>query len=202
MQSGLARWPKRRTSLSPGTSTRSTITSGDGSLLAGSAQVQTSPMRCCFSRRPPQPTSPEPSCMSMEAASPLGKQMTAPGAVVDLTLEFQQGMPVVAPWPAPLVLPFATHESSRHEGLGAEDDVFTYAATYVSTLDHAGTHVDAPYHFDLKGATIDMSPLGWFAGKAVCLDVSSVGDRGRSRGDEGAGRRDRRGRIHRRRADR
>jgi kynurenine formamidase len=103
--------------------------------------------------------------------------MKVSSVVVDLTLEFRHGMPVVAPWPPPLVLPFATHESSRHEALGEEDDVFTYAATYVSTLDHAGTHVDAPYHYDPRGATIDRCPLGWFAGKAVCLDVSSVRDR-------------------------
>ena len=86
-------------------------------------------------------------------------------------------MPVVAPWPAPIVLPFATHDSSRGEGLGEEGDPFTYAATYVSTLDHAGTHVDAPYHYDAAGATIDECPLDWFAGTAVCLDVSEVGDR-------------------------
>lgn len=39
------------------------------------------------------------------------------------------------------------------------------------TATHVGTHVDAPYHFDPDGATIDELPLDRFHGRGVVLDV-------------------------------
>jgi kynurenine formamidase len=52
---------------------------------------------------------------------------------------------------------------------GAMDEVTTYT--------HAGTHVDAPYHFGpicngKRAATVDELPLDWFYGDAVLLDFS------------------------------
>jgi kynurenine formamidase len=54
--------------------------------------------------------------------------------------------------------------------LGAMDIVETYT--------HAGTHIDAPYHFGPgnnghKTKTIDELPLEWFYGDALLLDFSS-----------------------------
>ena len=45
---------------------------------------------------------------------------------------------------------------------------------YLSMSDHAGTHVDAPRHFnpDPKAAGIDEVPLEEFFTEAVCLDLS------------------------------
>jgi kynurenine formamidase len=53
---------------------------------------------------------------------------------------------------------------------GANDDVDTYT--------HAGTHVDAPYHFGpmlngKKAPTVDKLPLTMFYGDAVMLDFSA-----------------------------
>jgi len=36
----------------------------------------------------------------------------------------------------------------------------------------SGSHVDAPYHFDSKGKTIDKMDLSYFMGKALIIDVS------------------------------
>jgi arylformamidase len=37
---------------------------------------------------------------------------------------------------------------------------------------HVGTHLDAPYHFDSNGASIDQLTLGAFMGAAVVIDLS------------------------------
>jgi arylformamidase len=39
---------------------------------------------------------------------------------------------------------------------------------------HTGTHVDAPFHFDEAGATIDQMPLEAFAGPALFIDLRGV----------------------------
>ena len=39
---------------------------------------------------------------------------------------------------------------------------------------HLGTHVDAPYHFDPAGATLDQMPLERYAGEGICLDLRQV----------------------------
>lgn len=103
---------------------------------------------------------------SAAAREPLVK--TGRGTIlVDLTLELANGMPVSAPYPAPVVLPFAAHE----DGGGT-------AATYLATTEHVATHVDAPLRFAPKRAAIDEMPLDWFTGKAVCLDLRRIPDRG------------------------
>jgi hypothetical protein len=37
--------------------------------------------------------------------------------------------------------------------------------------DHTGTHVDAPFHHDDEGATIDRMPIDAFAGPALFMDL-------------------------------
>jgi arylformamidase len=39
---------------------------------------------------------------------------------------------------------------------------------------HTGTHVDAPFHFDDDGATIDQMPLAAFMGPAALIDLREV----------------------------
>jgi kynurenine formamidase len=69
-----------------------------------------------------------------------------------------------------VVAPFSTHDEVR------EVDGYKFsAATLVLAMgDHAGTHVDAPCHFDARpGAkSIDQMPLENFFTEAVCLDLS------------------------------
>jgi kynurenine formamidase len=58
----------------------------------------------------------------------------------------------------------------------AGNTVFTSKAMYLSMSDHAGTHVDAPVHFDPRpgAASIDEVPLEDFYTPAICLDLSHV----------------------------
>jgi kynurenine formamidase len=53
---------------------------------------------------------------------------------------------------------------------------FTSKAYALSLSDHAGTHVDAPCHFnpDPKAPSIDQVPLENFYTEAICLDLSHV----------------------------
>jgi kynurenine formamidase len=98
--------------------------------------------------------------------------------LVDLTLPLSNGMPMVKPWPSPVVLTYVTHAQAQADGLGDADDPFTYSATFLATLDHAATHVDAPSHYDPAGISIDNCPLEWFVGRAICLDLSHIPDLG------------------------
>ena len=58
----------------------------------------------------------------------------------------------------------------------AGNTVFTSKAMYLSMSDHAGTHVDAPVHFDPRpgAASIDEVPLEDFYTSAICLDLSHI----------------------------
>lgn len=58
----------------------------------------------------------------------------------------------------------------------AGNTVFTSKALSIAMSDHAGTHVDAPVHFDPRpGArSIDQVPLESFYTEAICLDLSHV----------------------------
>lgn len=101
--------------------------------------------------------------------------------LVDLTLELAHGMPVSASTklylPRPIILPLVTHEQARAEGLGTADDPLTFAGDLLTLVDHAGTHVDAPYHVDPNGTTMGEMPLDWFTGTSVCLDLRHLPDR-------------------------
>ena len=58
----------------------------------------------------------------------------------------------------------------------AGDTVFTSKALSIALSDHAGTHVDAPVHFDPRpGAlSIDQVPLANFITSTFCIDLSHV----------------------------
>jgi kynurenine formamidase len=58
----------------------------------------------------------------------------------------------------------------------AGNTVFSSKAMSISMSDHAGTHVDAPVHFDPRpgAASIDEVPLEKFFTPAICLDLSHV----------------------------
>ena len=79
-------------------------------------------------------------------------------------------MAVLPNHPQVIVTPFATHDEVRvADGYG-----FSSATMALVMGDHAGTHVDAPKHFnaDAKALPIDQVPLEKFFTEAVCLDLS------------------------------
>ena len=98
--------------------------------------------------------------------------------LVDLSLDMTNQMPAHALFPSPIIVPYVTHEMAKAAGLGEPGDPMTYCINYISTLEHVGTHVDAPLHISPSGASIDQLSLDWFTGKAVCLDLRHIPDLG------------------------
>lgn len=98
--------------------------------------------------------------------------------VIDLSLAIENAMPAHRTMPRPVYLPFLNHEQCLALGLGTPDDPFTSAIEYLGMLNHVGTHVDALFHTNPDGATIDEMPIEMFMGKAVCLDLRHIPDLG------------------------
>jgi kynurenine formamidase len=98
--------------------------------------------------------------------------------LIDLSLEITNQMPAHSFFPSPIFLPYVDHEQAKSAGLGTPDDLFTYSINYLATLEHVGTHVDAPLHIKAGGDSVDQVPLDWFTGKAVCLDLRQIPDLG------------------------
>jgi kynurenine formamidase len=89
---------------------------------------------------------------------------------VDLSCEIYHKMPRLLNHPAIIITTFSTHDEMRE----ADGYRFSSATMSLALGDHAGTHVDAPVHFDARpGATsIDQVPLEDFFLDAICLDLS------------------------------
>ncbi|QJQ95201.1 MULTISPECIES: cyclase family protein [Halomonadaceae] len=98
--------------------------------------------------------------------------------IIDLTLPLSDGLPALGRLARPVIIPHTTHEASKKFKQGTPDDLLTFSTCYMGMLDHTGTHVDALFHNNPEGATIDEMPIEMFMGKAVCLDLRHVGDRG------------------------
>jgi kynurenine formamidase len=90
--------------------------------------------------------------------------------LVDLSREIYHRMPRLPNHPSIIIAPFSTHDEVRE----ADGYKFSSATMSLAMGDHAGTHVDSPFHFDARpGAkTIDQMPLEDFFLDAVCLDLS------------------------------
>jgi kynurenine formamidase len=90
--------------------------------------------------------------------------------LIDLSRSIYHKMAVLPNHPAVIVTAYGTHDEVRT----ADGYQFSSATLSLALGDHAGTHVDAPRHFDAKpGAPgIDEMPLENFFTEAVCLDLS------------------------------
>jgi len=90
--------------------------------------------------------------------------------LIDLSREIYHKMPRIMTHPPIIITPFGTHQEIRE----ADGYKFSSATLSLAMGDHAGTHVDAPVHFDARpGArSIDEIPLENFFTEAVCLDLS------------------------------
>ncbi len=85
--------------------------------------------------------------------------------LVDISQTLRAGLPG---WPGDT--PFGSDATWNH-GPGCPVRVSRYAAST-----HAGTHADAPLHYDPDGATIDVVALDAFVGPARVLDLRGCGD--------------------------
>jgi kynurenine formamidase len=90
--------------------------------------------------------------------------------LIDLSRDIHHKMPRLLNHPSIIVTSYSTHEEIRE----AEGYRFSAATMSLAMGDHAGTHVDAPCHFDARpGAkSIDQMPLENFFTEAICLDLS------------------------------
>ncbi|MCX8134656.1 MAG: cyclase family protein [Roseococcus sp.] len=90
--------------------------------------------------------------------------------LIDLSRTITHRLPRLPNHPSIEVFPFSTHAEKRM----AEGYAFSSATLVLHMGDHAGTHVDAPVHFDERpGAmTVDQMPLERFFTEAICLDLS------------------------------
>jgi kynurenine formamidase len=82
--------------------------------------------------------------------------------VIDLSHAHGEGIPA---WPGD-TKPFESHIVSRAEQAG-------YFSRSFCTLEHFGTHMDAPAHFPPGKTTVDAIPPRRFFGPAVVIDVTA-----------------------------
>ena len=80
-----------------------------------------------------------------DPASPVAALLAALGEfrVHDASPLIEPGMPMFVAYEGPQITPLFGHEEA-----GA-------AANRISLAEHTGTHLDAPFHFDRHGATVD-----------------------------------------------
>src|SRR4051812_27468627 len=138
---------------------------------ARSEDIRLSTMPAPASHLPPQGlTDPEPvsrvAGLTLESRKEEGHAMI----LIDLSRDIEHKMAVLPNHPQVIVTAFATHDEVRvADGYG-----FSSATMALVMGDHAGTHVDAPKHFnaDPNAKSIDEVPLENFFTEAVCLDLS------------------------------
>ena len=90
--------------------------------------------------------------------------------LIDLSREIFHRTQVHPSHPPVVVATWYDHDEKKRAG----STEFSSKALSISFSDHAGTHVDAPVHFDARpGAlSIDRMPLERFYTSAICLDLS------------------------------
>ena len=92
--------------------------------------------------------------------------------LIDLSREIHHRTPAHPSHPPVVMTVWGDHSEIKRAG----NTAFTSKAMYLSLSDHAGTHVDAPCHFnpDPQAPSIDQVPLENFYTEAICLDLSHV----------------------------
>lgn len=92
--------------------------------------------------------------------------------LIDLSRELFHRTQVHPSHPPVVVATWYDHDEKKRAG----STDFSSKALSISFSDHAGTHVDAPVHFDARpgAASIEEMPLEKFYTSAICLDLSHV----------------------------
>ncbi len=92
--------------------------------------------------------------------------------LIDLSREIHHRTQVHPSHPPVVMTVWNDHDEIKRAG----DFEFSSKAMSIAFSDHAGTHVDAPVHFDPRpgAASIDEMPLERFFTEAICLDLSHV----------------------------
>ena len=94
--------------------------------------------------------------------------------IIDLTMTIESGMVAGKDFCGNILANLVSHEESKKFQAGTPEDPFLSAWNYIGMTEHTGTHVDAFYHMDPDGLSIEQMPLDLFFGKAVCLDMRHI----------------------------
>jgi len=92
--------------------------------------------------------------------------------IIDLSREIYHRTPAHPSHPPIITTVWGDHSEVKKAGATK----FSSKALYLSMSDHAGTHVDAPCHFNSApdAPSIDQVPLENFYTEAICLDLGHV----------------------------
>jgi kynurenine formamidase len=93
--------------------------------------------------------------------------------IVDLTRELYVRTPSYPGHPPTFHAIWKTHEDSFVES----GNVHGLASMIISMSDHAGTHIDAPFHFGRTGIPIEKYPLEKCIVPGICLDLRHIAPR-------------------------
>ncbi len=108
----------------------------------------------------------------LTSACSLESETTDSQRIVDLTHSYDEQ---TIYWPtAPTTFGFETISE------GETDGGWFYSAYSVSTPEHGGTHLDAPYHFSADGMTSEALPLENLIGPAYVIDVADMAESDRN----------------------
>lgn len=90
--------------------------------------------------------------------------------VVDLTRPIFEGMPMWFGHQKTFITTNQTHEQFKR----IWKSEVGFEAHNLLISEHAGTHTDAVFEYEPSGPTIEESPLEYWYGEAICLDVSDI----------------------------
>lgn len=108
---------------------------------------------------------------------------------IDLAVPFQNGNPEEKGFQTSNLQPEIVYEGHEvnvndyRSFFGLTEEEWEYGSGWekITTVAHAGTHIDAPYHFypttlngEKKAPTIDELPLEWFYNDAFVLDLTKT----------------------------
>ncbi|SHM83399.1 cyclase family protein [Bradyrhizobium lablabi] len=93
--------------------------------------------------------------------------------IVDLSRELYHRTPSYPGHPPVMHGVWKSHEESFAES----GNVHGLASMFISMVDHAGTHMDAPLHFGKSGISIDQYPLEKCIVPGICIDLRHIAPR-------------------------
>jgi kynurenine formamidase len=99
-----------------------------------------------------------------------------PVKIVDLSREMYHRTPSYPGHPPVIHGVWKTHEDSFTES----GNVHGLSSMFISMPDHAGTHIDAPRHFNRGGQPINEYPLENCIVPGICVDLRHIAPRAAS----------------------
>ena len=83
-------------------------------------------------------------------------------------------MPAHKLFQRPVVVPHLTHEQTKSFNLGVPEDRLTFATTFIGTIDHIATQLDAFYLIDTSPQRVDVEGIYRRVGAAAGRRVGNV----------------------------